>query len=121
MTMTTLSPSHYPVIQQLVLKGVVRNMETSMAIGFAIAQSYDLPSEKSDVPESFFYGTHGEEVDCILTCINDIAPIDYKASRTYAAKFFALRHSQRFGLSELAMQRLTCINDGEKIFEKQII
>lgn len=100
--MITISSDSRTAIQNVVLKGNIRRLETSMAIGFAIAKNCELPSTKSETPASYFFGTKSEFADCFLSAVNDVAPIDFAAARIYAKKFYELHHFQKFCMCETA-------------------
>lgn len=86
----------FPHTQTLLTKGVVRNTPVSMAIGAAIASCAILPTVPSQVEDAIFLDLNGEDMDRFLNELVSLAPFNHAEVRTYAKKFFKLRHSQTF-------------------------
>lgn len=92
--MKKLANTSLPYLQSLVTRGVVRSQEITLAIGHAIAYGVGRPLEDRNqlgLPGAYFVGTYGELMEEYLEALNRVVPIDYKAVRESAIRFYKQR------------------------------
>lgn len=87
-----LSTKSLDFLNELTISGKSRNIQTSLAMAYALAYNLELPSSKVDDITTYYKSFLELPINSQLNTINEVCVLDKQTIKDYVLNFFMLRY-----------------------------